>query len=93
MCVLCCLLSGFPSQVSFTVMLKGYGRIGDLGAAELMFELMAADSDQRPDVVALNSILDACVRNGDLRRAVEILEQVCRASLCRPWLVVAVMCA
>lgn len=57
-------------------MLKGYGRIGDLGAAELMFEVMAADRDQRPDVVALNSILDACVRNGDLRRAVEILEQV-----------------
>ncbi|CAN0302708.1 unnamed protein product, partial [Ectocarpus fasciculatus] len=63
-------------QVSFTVMLKGYGRMGDLGAAELMFEVMAADRDQRPDVVALNSILDACVRNGDLRRAVEILEQV-----------------
>ncbi|CAN0412343.1 unnamed protein product, partial [Ectocarpus fasciculatus] len=57
-------------------MLKGYGRMGDLGAAELMFEVMAADRDQRPDVVALNSILDACVRNGDLRRAVEILEQV-----------------
>lgn len=74
---LSCLLStGFPSQVSFTVMLKGYGRIGDLGAAELMFEVIAADSDQQPDVVALNSILDACVRNGDLRRAVEILEQV-----------------
>ena len=57
-------------------MLKGYGRTGDIGAAELMFELMASDRDQKPDVVALNSLLDACVRNGDLRRAVEVLEQV-----------------
>ncbi|CBN79142.1 conserved unknown protein [Ectocarpus siliculosus] len=72
-----------PNQVSFTVMLKGYGRIGDLGAAELMFEVMAADRDQRPDVVALNSILDACVRNGDLRRAVEILEQASASALSR----------
>lgn len=65
-----------PVKVSYTVMLKGYGRAGDLGAAELMFELMANDRDQKPDVVALNSLLDACVRNGDLRRAVAILEQV-----------------
>ena len=61
-------------------MLKGYGRAGDLGGAELMFELMANDRDQRPDVVALNSLLDACVRNSDLRRAVEILDQVCRVN-------------
>lgn len=57
-------------------MLKGYGRAGDLGGAELMYELVANDRDQKADVVALNSLLDACVRNGDLRRAVEILEQV-----------------
>ena len=71
-----CVCVFFLSQVSYTVMLKGYGRTGDIGAAELMFELMANDPDQRPDVVALNSLLDACVRNGDLRRAVEVLEQV-----------------
>ncbi|CAM9745245.1 unnamed protein product, partial [Sphacelaria rigidula] len=57
-------------------MLKGYGRAGDLGGAEVMFSLMCDDKDQKPDVVALNSLLDACVRNGDLRRAVEVLEQV-----------------
>lgn len=57
-------------------MLKGYGRVGDLGGSEVMFELMCHDKDQKPDVVALNSLLDACVRNNDMRRAVEILEQV-----------------
>lgn len=65
-------------KVSFSVMLCGYGREGDLGGSEVMFDLMSNDLDRRPDVVALNSLLDACVRNGDVRRAVQILEQVLR---------------
>ncbi|CAM9972345.1 unnamed protein product, partial [Discosporangium mesarthrocarpum] len=72
-----------PNQVSYSVMLKGYGHSGDLTRAQLMFDLMARDRDYQPDVVALNSLLDACVRNGDTAQAVSLLELVRPITLLR----------
>ncbi|CAM9493298.1 unnamed protein product [Chrysoparadoxa australica] len=65
-----------PSQVTLSVMLKGYGKAGNITKSKDMFDLMLSDLDMLPDVVALNTFLDASVRNGELKLAVETLQQV-----------------
>ncbi|CAM9247650.1 unnamed protein product, partial [Phaeothamnion confervicola] len=72
-----------PSEVSYSTLIKGYGRAGDLPAAERAFAAMLADMRTCADVAAVNCLLDACAKNGDMKRAVELLEEVCAAASAR----------
>ena len=61
-----------PTAASFSVLIKGLGRAGNLTAAEGVYR--RAEAAGACDTVALNTYLDACVRCGEPGRAIRALE-------------------
>eukprot|EP00953_Heterococcus_sp_UTEX-ZZ885_P039628 20311-Heterococcus_DN1.PRE.2 len=65
-----------PTAVTYSTLVKGYGRSGYLTEAKGVFLSLLQDSNVCCDVVALNSFLDAAVRNCDLQLAISALATV-----------------
>jgi pentatricopeptide repeat protein len=65
-----------PTAVTYSTLVKGYGRSGCLTEAKGVFLSLLQDSNVCCDVVALNSFLDAAVRNCDLQLAISALATV-----------------
>jgi pentatricopeptide repeat protein len=65
-----------PTAVTYSTLMKGYGRAGCLTEAKGVFLSLLQDPSVCCDVVALNSFLDAAVRNSDLQLAISALATV-----------------
>jgi pentatricopeptide repeat protein len=63
-----------PDRISYSIMIKGLGKAGDMEGVTEMWEAMLDDPDALPDVIALNAVLDACIRNGNFKLALHILD-------------------
>ena len=70
-CVILC-----PLIIIFDDLLQGYGRAGCLAEAKAQLLTMLADARVCPDTIALNSFLDAAVRNNELPLAMATLARV-----------------
>jgi len=66
-----------PTVVSFTTLLHGYGRAKDMVAAKSIFRQMRVRGI-KPDRVALNTFLSACIRCGDMTLAYRVFEEMQR---------------
>ncbi len=61
--------------VSYSVIIRGYGAAGDANSAKRAFARMVR-TGIRPDVIALNTLINACCRGDDIAFATRILEEM-----------------
>jgi len=63
------------TPVTYSILLKGYGRQGDMGSVEMLLE-KAFQNGIIPDTVMLNSLLDAMVNCKEVAKAQAIFLQI-----------------
>ena len=64
-----------PDAVTYSIMFKGYGRVGDSAAVDKLMRSVAAN-EIIPDIVMLNSAIDAYVRCGRIDQARSLLQSM-----------------
>ena len=77
-----------PDAVTYSIMFKGYGRTGDVVAVDKLMKSVASNHIT-PDIVMLNSAIDAYVRCEKMDRARALLQSMIENSnvddaLCKP---------
>ena len=70
-----------PDVFTYTTMISGYGRAGEFAKADAAFTALRSETagqrgKQGIDVVAVNAFMDACVRCGELSRALRLLDEM-----------------
>jgi leucine-rich PPR motif-containing protein len=61
-----------PDVVTYTTLLKHFGKRGDVVAARWLMREMEADANVRVDASAVNALVDALCRGGRTREATEV---------------------
>merc|ERR1719199_2247265 len=61
-----------PDVVTYTTLLKHFGKRGDAVAARWLMREMEADANVRVDASAVNALVDALCRGGRTREATEV---------------------
>jgi pentatricopeptide repeat protein len=67
------------SPVAYSILLKGYGRLTDLHHVQLVVQ-HAEKNDIQPDVILLNSLIDAYINCNALDKAKAVFEQMRRTT-------------
>lgn len=70
-------LGHIPSTAIYTTLIHGYGKELDISSAKRMFQRMRK-SGVRPDRVAMNALIGACVRIGNLDLTIRLFEEMQR---------------
>lgn len=63
------------SSVTYTTLMNGYGKELDVLATKRMFQRMR-NAGIKPDRVALNAFIGACVRGGDMKLGMRLFEEM-----------------
>merc|ERR1719464_200054 len=70
-----------PDVVTYSTIIKGYCKLGDLDKGLELFQQMRAEAHLVPDELMYNSILDGCTRQNRLDEAKRILQQMLKAKI------------
>jgi len=70
-----------PDVVTYSTIIKGYCKAGDLDKSLELFNQMRAEGSLEPDELMYNSLLDGCTRQNRLEDASRILEQMLKAKI------------
>lgn len=72
-----------PSKVTYSILLKGYGRIGDVSHIDLLVR-NAEKNGIVPDTILLNSLIDAYINCKSFEKAQSIFEQMLPGTKMQP---------
>lgn len=64
------------NTIIFTTMIKGYSKAHKLQKALALYDKMTANAHTEPNNVTYNSLLDCCVRCGDIDKAAELFAEM-----------------
>ena len=73
-----------PDVVTYTTLLKHFGKRGDGVAARWLMREMEADANVRVDASAVNALVDALCRGGRTREATEVARAMLDSPILRP---------
>merc|ERR1719221_477383 len=70
-----------PDVVTYSTIIKGYCKSGDLDKSMELFHQMQTESGLEPDELMYNSLLDGCTRQNRLEDASRILQEMLKAKI------------
>merc|ERR1719333_1935000 len=65
-----------PNVITYSAMLKGYCRMGDVQTGFTILRRMKRESSARPDEIMYNTLLDGCVRGNLVEEGLKLLEEM-----------------
>ena len=65
-----------PNIITYSAMIKGYCRMGDIQTAFDILRRMKSEGNARPDEIMYNSLLDGCVRGNLVDEALKLVEEM-----------------
>merc|ERR1719316_2186560 len=65
-----------PNLITYSAMLKGYCRMGDVQTGFTILRRMKRESSARPDEIMYNTLLDGCVRGNLVEEGLKLLEEM-----------------
>merc|ERR1719272_668068 len=65
-----------PNVITYSAMLKGYCRMGDVQTGFAILRRMKVESCARPDEIMYNTLLDGCVRSNLVDEGLKLLEEM-----------------
>merc|ERR1719321_2013640 len=65
-----------PNLITYSAMLKGYCRMGDVQTGFTILRRMKEESSARPDEIVYNTLLDGCVRGNLVSEGLKLLEEM-----------------
>jgi len=65
-----------PNLITYSAMLKGYCRMGDVQTGFTILRRMKEQSSARPDEIMYNTLLDGCVRGNLVEEGLKLLEEM-----------------
>ncbi len=68
-----------PSQITYSLMIQGYGSVFDLDKCFLLFHKMKNDNI-KPNEIVYGCLLNACVKNNNIEKACRLYDEICNNS-------------
>merc|ERR1719482_1510449 len=65
-----------PNLITYSAMLKGYCRMGDVQTGFTILRRMKRESSARPDEIMYNTLLDGCVRGNLVEEGFRLVEEM-----------------
>lgn len=68
-----------PSQITFSLMIQGYGSVYDLEKCFILFQKMKSENI-KPNEIVYGCLLNACVKNNNIEKACRLYDEICSNS-------------